>query len=133
VGIGQQTQLWIRGGFPRSFLAENDAHSAIWRENFVRTYLERDIPLLGPRVPAETLRRFWTMLAHEQGGVLNAASLARSLGVDGKTVAKYLDLMVDLLLVRRLPPLSRKCEETVGQVCKDLYPGQRHRAYAVAA
>ena len=104
VGIDQQKQLWIRGGFPRSFLAENDAHSAIWRENFVRTYLERDIPLLGPRVPAETLRRFWTMLAHAQGGVLNAASLARSLGVDGKTVAKYLDLMVDLLLVRRLPP-----------------------------
>lgn len=104
VGIDQQTRLWIRGGFPRSFLAENDAHSAVWRENFVRTYLERDIPLLGPRVPAETLRRFWTMLAHGQGGVLNAASLARSLGVDGKTVAKYLDLMVDLLLVRRLPP-----------------------------
>lgn len=88
----------------RGFLAESGAHSAIWRENFVRTYLERDIPLLGPRVPAETLRRFWTMLAHGQGGVLNAASLARSLAVDGKTVAKYLDLVVDLLLVRRLPP-----------------------------
>jgi len=105
VGREQQTRLWIRGGFPRSYLAEDDRQSAIWRENFIRTYLERDIPLLGPRIPAETLRRFWTMLAHDQGGVLNAASLARSLAVDGKTVAKYLDLMVDLLLVRRLPPL----------------------------
>lgn len=104
VGSQQQARLWIRGGFPRSFLAENDQHSAIWRENFIRTCLERDIPLLGPRVPAETLRRFWTMLAHGQGGILNAASLARSLAVDGKTVAKYLDLMVDLLLVRRLAP-----------------------------
>jgi predicted AAA+ superfamily ATPase len=97
--------LWIRGGFPDSFLAETDKASAIWRENFIRTYLERDIPQLGPRVPAETLRRFWTMLAHVQGGTLNAAQLARGLGVDGKTVARYLDLLVDLLLVRRLPPL----------------------------
>ena len=96
--------LWLRGGFPDSFLAESDEASAVWRENFVRTYLERDIPQLGPRVPAETLRRFWTMLAHMQGGMLNAAQLARGLAVDGKTVARYLDLLVDLLLVRRLPP-----------------------------
>lgn len=67
--------------------------------------MERDIPQLGPRIPAVTLRRFWTMLAHCQGGLLNASQLARSLAVDGKTVANYLDLMVDLLLVRRLPPL----------------------------
>lgn len=100
---GQTSPLWIRGGFPRSFLAGNDRQSAAWRENFIRTYLERDIPQLGPRIPAETLRRFWTMLAHSQGALLNAAQLARSLAVDGKTVAKYLDLMVDLLLVRRLP------------------------------
>lgn len=98
-------KLWVRGGFPDSFLAETDKASAIWRENFIRTYLERDIPQLGPRVPAETLRRFWTMLAHIQGGTLNAAQLARGLNVDGKTVARYLDLLVDLLLVRRLPPL----------------------------
>ena len=104
VGAEQQSRLWIRGGFPRSFLAQSDEDSAVWRENFIRTYLERDIPLLGPRVPAETLRRFWTMLAHGQGNLLNAANLARALAVDGKTVAKYLDLMVDLLLVRRLPP-----------------------------
>ena len=97
-------KLWIRGGFPDSFLADTDKASAIWRGNFIRTYLERDIPQLGPRVPAETLRRFWTMLAHIQGGMLNAAQIARSLGVDGKTVARYLDLLVDLLLVRRLPP-----------------------------
>jgi predicted AAA+ superfamily ATPase len=72
--------------------------------DFIRTYLERDIPQLGPRIPAETLRRLWTMLAHQQGGLLNAAALARALAVDGKTVASYLDLLVDLLLVRRLPP-----------------------------
>jgi hypothetical protein len=100
-----RARLWIRGGFPPSFLAESNAASAVWRENFIRTYLERDIPQLGPRIPAETLRRFWTMLAHGQGTLLNAAQLARALGVDGKTVARYLDLLVDLLLVRRLPPL----------------------------
>ena len=99
-----EEDLWIRGGFPKSFLADDNAQSANWRENFIRSYLERDIPMLGPRVPAETLRRFWTMLAHRQGTLLNAAEIAGSLAVDGKTVAKYLDLMVDLLLVRRLPP-----------------------------
>lgn len=97
-------RLWSRGGFPESLLARDDAQSMTWRLNFIRTYLERDIPLLGPRVPVETIRRFWTMLAHQQGGLLNAAALARGLAVDGKTVARYLDLLVDLLLVRRLPP-----------------------------
>ena len=97
-------KLWIRGGFPDSFLARSDEASAVWRHHFIRTYLERDIPQLGPRVPAETLRRFWTMLAHMQGATLNIAQIARGLGVDGKTVARYLDLLVDLLLVRRLPP-----------------------------
>ncbi len=100
----EQEALWLRGGFPDSVLAESDRASAVWRENFIRTYLERDIPQLGPRVPAETLRRFWTMLCHVQGGLLNAAELARGLAVDGKTVAAYLDLLVDLLLVRRLQP-----------------------------
>ena len=102
---GDQTPLWVRGGFPRSFLALTDEASTLWRENFIRTYLERDIPMLGPRIPAETLRRFWTMLAHSQGGLWNASLLARSLGVDGKTVMRYLDLLADLLLIRRLPPL----------------------------
>jgi len=96
--------LWLRGGFPESLLAASDAASLRWRMDFIRTYLERDIPQLGPRIPAETLRRFWTMLAHQQGGLLNAAALARSLAVDGKTIAAYLDLLVDLLLVRRLTP-----------------------------
>ena len=103
-GEAEGEKLWIRGGFPDSFLAGSDEASAVWRENFIRTYLERDIPQLGPRIPAETLRRFWTMLAHAQGGLHNAAQFARGLAVDGKTVARYLDLMVDLLLVRRLPP-----------------------------
>ena len=103
-GSADPTRLWIRGGFPRSFLAAGDAASTLWRQNFIRTYLERDIPMLGPRIPAETLRRFWTMLAHSQGGLWNASVLARSLAVDGKTVTRYLDLLVDLLLVRRLPP-----------------------------
>jgi predicted AAA+ superfamily ATPase len=106
VGAAEQERLWTRGGFPRSFLAASDSDSVVWRDGFIRTYLERDIPQLGPRIPAETLRRFWTMLAHAQGGLLNAADLARALAVDGKTVARYLDLMVDLLLVRRLPPYA---------------------------
>ncbi|MDH4110237.1 MAG: ATP-binding protein [Gammaproteobacteria bacterium] len=96
--------LWLRGGFPESLLADSDAASLRWRSDFIRTYLERDIPQFGPRIPAETLRRFWTMLSHQQGSLLNAASLARALAVDGKTVAAYLDLLVDLLLVRRLAP-----------------------------
>ena len=104
VDRNEQTRLWIRGGFPPAFMAPSDADSVVWRENFIHTYLERDVPALGPRIPAQTLRRFWTMLAHAQGGVWNAAALARSLAVDGKTVAKYVDLMVDLLLARRLPP-----------------------------
>ncbi len=99
--------LWVRGGFPRSFLADNDDLSMEWRRDFIRTYLERDIPQFGSRIPAETLRRFWTMLAHNQSQMLNAATLARGLGVDGKTVASYLDLLVDLLLVRRLPAWHR--------------------------
>lgn len=104
VGNDARDRLWIRGGFPDSFLAGNDRPSAVWRESFIRTYLERDIPQLGPRIPAETLRRFWTMLAHMQGGALNQANLARGLGIDGKTVSRYLDLLEDLLLVRRLFP-----------------------------
>ena len=98
------SKLWVRGGFPLSFLQGSDDDSIIWREELVRTYLERDIPQLGPRIPATTLRRFWTMLAHCQGQILNASRLARALSVSGKTVTRYLDLLVELLLVRRLPP-----------------------------
>ncbi|MEO5907231.1 MAG: ATP-binding protein, partial [Saprospiraceae bacterium] len=96
--------LWLRGGFPESLLASSDENSMAWRQDFIRSYLERDIPQLGPRIPAETLHRFWTMLANLQGSMLNAAQLAGSLDITGTTIARYLDLMVDLLLVRRLPP-----------------------------
>ncbi len=96
--------LWLRGGFPESLLARNETRSLRWRQDFIRTYLERDIPQLGPRIAAETLRRYWTMLAHNQGGLLNTAQFARNLGVDVKTAASYLDLLVDLLLLRRLTP-----------------------------
>ncbi len=104
IGTTSPDDLWLRGGFPNSLLQPTPARSLRWRQDFIRTYLERDVPQLGPRIAAETLRRFCTMLAHHQGSMLNAAALARSLGVDGKTVAAYLDLMTDLLLVRRLPP-----------------------------
>ena len=96
--------LWVRGGFPDSLLADSDAASLAWRRDFIRTYLERDIPQFGPRVPAETLGRFWTMLAHMHGGLLNSSSLSRNLSTSAQTVGRYVDLLVDLLLVRRLMP-----------------------------
>ena len=96
--------LWTRGGFPESYLAASDRDSLEWRADFVRTYLERDVPLLGPRIPAETLERLWTMLAHEQAALLNASRLAGSLMIAAQTVTRYIDLLVDLLLVRRLRP-----------------------------
>ena len=102
-GRGALDALWLRGGFPDSFAARSEAASLRWRQNFIRTYLERDIPSFGPRLSAETLRRLWTMLAHHQGGLLNVADLGRSLGIDSRTAGSYLDLLVDLLLVRRLP------------------------------
>lgn len=104
VGEDQLNTLWLRGGFPDSFQADGDRASMAWREDFLRSYLERDIPALGPRIPATTLRRFWTMLAHAQGGLLNAAALAEGLGVSGQTIGRYLDLLADLMLVRRLQP-----------------------------
>ena len=97
-------QLWLRGGFPDSYGAASAAISCSWRQNFIKTYLERDIPQLGPRIPATTLLRFWTMLAHSQGELFNASKLAASLGVKSVTVSRYLDLLVDLLLVRKLEP-----------------------------
>lgn len=100
----EMQRLWVRGGFPESFMAAGDEASLRWRQQFIATYLERDIPLLGPRIPAETLRRLWTMLAHEQGQLVNAAKLAASLAVSGQTVARYVDLLCDLMLVRRLRP-----------------------------
>jgi predicted AAA+ superfamily ATPase len=96
-------RLWLRGGFPESYLAGTEEQSLQWRHDFVRTYLERDVPQFGPRIAAAALRRFWTMLAHHQGGLLNVAQFARNLGVDVKTAGGYIDLLADLLLVRRLP------------------------------
>lgn len=104
-GAGTANRLWVRGGFPDSFLAASDADSLDWREAFIRTYLERDVPQFGPRIPAETLARLWTMLAHGQGTLLNASQLATALSVSAPTVNRYIDLLTDLLLVRRMPPL----------------------------
>ncbi len=104
-GIQQVQSLWLRGGFPDSYLAATDEDSFVWRENFIRTYLERDVPQFGPRLPAETLQRLWTMLAHSQGQCLNASKLAASLSISSPTISRYIDLLVDLLLIRRLPPL----------------------------
>ena len=98
--------LWVRGGFPLSFLAADDAASLRWRDMFVATYLDKDIPALGPRIPSTTLRRLWTMLAHNQGELLDASRLAASLAISGQTVARYIDLLCDLMLVRRLPAWS---------------------------
>ncbi len=96
--------LWQRGGFPRSFLAPDEAGSFLWRDEFVRTFLERDIPQLGISVPAETLRRFWTMIAHYHGQVWNGAEFARSLGTSGPTARRYLDILAGAYMVRVLPP-----------------------------
>ena len=98
------TALWVRGGFPDSFLAEDDPDSMTFRRSFIRSYLERDVTQFGRRIPAETLERFWTMLAHGQGTLLNASKLAAGLSVSAPTVSGYIDLLVDLLLVRRLRP-----------------------------
>ena len=104
VGGEHQNPLWVRGGFPRSFLAHDDSASLTWRENFIRTFLERDIPQLGITIPSETLRRFWTMIAHYHGQVWNAAQLAKSLGTSENTSRRYLDIMAGAYMVRVLPP-----------------------------
>ncbi|MGH7727645.1 MAG: ATP-binding protein [Vulcanimicrobiaceae bacterium] len=98
--------LWLRGGFPESLLADSDGVSMSWRRDFARSYLERDIPMFAPRLPSQTIGRMWTMLAHDQGAILNLSRLASSLGVSAGAVSRYVDLLVDLLLVRRLPPWS---------------------------
>ncbi len=104
-GLGGLQGLWQRGGFPLSHLAASDALSWAWRQDFLRTFLNRDMPALGVRVPAETIRRFWTMLAHLQGQPFNASQLGLALGgASHTTVARHLDLLVDALMVRRLAP-----------------------------
>jgi uncharacterized protein len=98
--------LWLRGGFPESYLAKSDAMSLRWRQGFIRSYLERDVPMFAPRMPSALIGRLWAMLATAQGSLLNASRLGQSLGVSANAVARYLDLLVDLLLVRRLQPWS---------------------------
>jgi hypothetical protein len=104
VDTAQRDQLWLRGGFPRSFLADNDSDSMTWRQGFIRTFLERDIPQLGITIPAETLRRFWMMVAHYHAQVWNAAEFARSLGASEVTARRYLDILAGAYMVRLLPP-----------------------------
>ena len=104
VGAGQQRRLWWRGGFPRSFLANGDAASNRWRRDFIRTFLERDLPQLGIRVPAPVMRRLWMMLAHHHGQVWNASEIARALGEAHNTVKRHLDALTGALVVRQLQP-----------------------------
>ena len=103
-GLSSATPLWVRGGFPLSFLADSDEDSFVWRDGFVRTFLERDIPQLGFSIPSTTMKRFWTMLAHYHGQTWNASELGRSLGVTDKTVRSYLDLLTGTYMVGQLPP-----------------------------
>lgn len=103
-GPASVNKLWVRGGFPRSFLARSNADSMAWREGFVRTFLERDIPQLGINIPASAMRRFWTMLAHYHGQTWNASELARSMGLTDKTVRSYLDILTATFMVRQLQP-----------------------------
>lgn len=107
-GSDAMERLWVRGGFPRSFLAEDEDQSWAWRSAFLRTFLARDLPQLGITVPLTTMRRLWTMVAHYHGNRLNAAELARSLGVSAPTVNSYLDALVDALVVRKLTPWFEK-------------------------
>ena len=104
IGPGSWRTLWLRGGFPRAYLAPHDRASSLWRQSFVRTFLERDIPQLGITVPAETLHRFWTMTAHYHGQIWNAAEFARALGANEGTARRYLDILTGAFMVRALPP-----------------------------
>lgn len=104
LGKAQQDTLWLRGGFPLSLLASSDAKSLDWRQNLISTYLERELPSYGARLPAQTLRRLWTMLAHLQGSLLDVSQLAKGLMIDAKTVHRYIDMLSDLMLLRKLPP-----------------------------
>jgi len=105
-GTGEIARLWSRGGYPPSFLATSDDESLRWREAFIATYLERDIPQLGIRVPATMLRRFWTMTAHHHGNLWNASAIANALGVSSPAASRYLDILCDTFIVRQLTPFS---------------------------
>jgi predicted AAA+ superfamily ATPase len=104
IGVGSQAKHWLRGGFPLSYTARNDDDSMAWRNQFIQTFLERDMPQLGVTIPAVTLRRFWTMVAHYHGQIWNGAELARALAVGETTVRRYLDLLAGVFMLRQLPP-----------------------------
>lgn len=104
VDYKKMRRLWLRGGYPKSFLTVSDDESMIWREAFIKTYLERDIPQLGIRIPAIQLRRFWTMIAHAQGQLWNASQMANNMGISAPTVRHYLDILDDTFIVRQLQP-----------------------------
>lgn len=102
--VDDAEKLWIRGGFPRSYLAATEEDSRVWRENYIRTYLERDLPQLGINIPAPQMRRFWMMLAHYHGQIFNASELGRSLGINDKTARHYLDILSGTFMARTLQP-----------------------------
>jgi hypothetical protein len=102
--VDDREKLFLRGGFPNSYLADDDEESNDWRENYIRTYLERDIPALGINIPAITMRRFWMMLTHYNSGIFNASDIAISMGVSDKTIKNYLDILVGTFMIRQLPP-----------------------------
>jgi predicted AAA+ superfamily ATPase len=104
LGAAAQSRHWLRGGFPLAYTARTEADSLTWRRQFLQTFLERDLPQLGIRIPAVVLRRFWNMVAHYHGQIWNAAELARALAVNESTVRRYLDLMTSVFMVRQLPP-----------------------------
>lgn len=104
VGAGSRDRLWLRGGFPLSFIARSERDSVAWRRQFLQTFLERDVPQLGIQIPALALRRFWSMLAHYHAQAWNGAELARALSVGESTVRRYLDLLTDVFMLRQLPP-----------------------------
>ena len=125
VGLQRQDDLWLRGGFPRSMLAADEAASLRWRESFIDSFLERDIPQLGIRVPAETLRRFWNMLSHFHGQIWNAAELARSLGANEKTARHYLDILAGAYMIRVLPAWHENIGKRQVEVPQSVLAGQR--------
>ena len=104
VGPDRFNKLWTRGGFPRSYLASSDEDSIAWREGFIRTFLERDIPQLGLRIPSQTMRRFWNMMAHHHGNLWNASLIGRAMGLNDKTVRNYLDILTGTYMIRQLQP-----------------------------
>ena len=113
VGTAKFRQLWLRGGYPESYLARDDGRSFSWRESFIKTYLEMDIPQIGVRVPAAQLRRFWTMLAHAHGQLWNASQIANSLGITAPTVRHYLDILEDTFIVRQLQPFHGNIKKRI--------------------